>query len=130
VTVFDASAILAYLADEPGSETVAAALVHRGAISAVNWAEVLTRLAVAGISPDDPAARELVAGPDAPLTVIPFDEPHARETARLKTATSGVALSLGDRACLALARMRHATVLTTDRAWRSLKLKIKTVVIR
>jgi PIN domain nuclease of toxin-antitoxin system len=39
-------------------------------------------------------------------------------------------LSLGDRACLALAIQRRATVYTTDRVWKNLALDIEIQVIR
>jgi len=39
-------------------------------------------------------------------------------------------LSLGDRACVALAIDRKATVYTTDRIWKNLALGIKVEVIR
>jgi PIN domain nuclease of toxin-antitoxin system len=39
-------------------------------------------------------------------------------------------LSLGDRACLALAIRRKATVYTTDAAWKNLNLGIEVEVIR
>ena len=39
-------------------------------------------------------------------------------------------LSLGDRACLALAIQRKATVYTTDAAWKNLNLSIEVDVIR
>ena len=134
--VLDASAVLAYLRNEPGAAPVEAALARGAIMSAVNWAEVLARLATAGIGPDDPPVRLLVesggtsAALAGPLSVKPFDEPAARETARIKRATAGAPLSLGDRACLALAREAALPVLTTDRAWRSLKLKVKVVLVR
>ena len=42
--VLDASALLAYLRDEPGSHAVEAAWTARAIINAVNYAEVLSRL--------------------------------------------------------------------------------------
>jgi PIN domain nuclease of toxin-antitoxin system len=129
-TAFDASAILAYLRDESGADRVAEHLILGGVISAVNWAEVLARLVVGGGSLDDPAARALVSGAGAPVTVIPFDEVQARETARIKKRTTGVPLSLGDRACLALGRLRDLPVMTTDREWRKLRLGIRVVLVR
>jgi len=128
--VFDASAILAYLRDEPGAEPVAERLVLGGVISAVNWAEVLARLVSGGGSLDDPSARALVSGAGAPLMMFPFDEVQARETARIKKRTTGVPLSLSDRACLALGRLRDLPVMTTDREWRKLRLGVRVVVVR
>ena len=134
--VLDASAVLAYLKNEPGAQAVQTVLASGALISAVNWAEVLARLAAGGVSPDDPGIRLLVeaggapATSSAPLSVRPFDESAARETVRIKRASSGAPLSLSDRACLALGREAKLPVLTTDRAWRTLKLKVKIVLVR
>jgi ribonuclease VapC len=64
------------------------------------------------------------------LTMIAFDELHARETATIKKRTTGVLLSLSDRACLALGRLKDVPVMTTDREWRKLRLGIRVVVVR
>ncbi len=48
-TVLDASALLAYLQDEPGSEAVAAVLAE-SVLSSVNWAEVVQKAEAAGLS--------------------------------------------------------------------------------
>jgi ribonuclease VapC len=45
-------------------------------------------------------------------------------------ATKRYGLSLGDRACLALAIERKAKVYTTDRNWKNLDLGIAVEVIR
>ena len=45
-------------------------------------------------------------------------------------AAQSLGLSLADRTCLALGRLHRLPVLTTDRAWRSLRLPIKIDVIR
>ena len=130
MSVLDASAVLAFLGNEPGAERVAAALSQTCRISAVNWAEVLARRPNPRQSPDDSSLIQLVSGDDPLLRVVPFDEAHARETARIKTVTTGVPLSLADRACLALGVLDGLPVLTTDRVWRSLRLKVKVVVVR
>ncbi len=44
--VLDASALLAYVRDEPGAEVVDQALEQGAYVSAVNWAEALSKLAV------------------------------------------------------------------------------------
>ena len=48
----------------------------------------------------------------------------------LRPATKTLGLSLGDRVCLALAQDLDCPVLTADRAWESLTLGIKVVVVR
>jgi len=130
VTVLDASALLAFLNDEPGADRVAAALSRPCRISAVNWSEVLAHRPSSRHAADEPALAGLTTGNPALLSVVSFDDIHARETARLKAAATGVPLSLGDRACLALGRLERLPVMTADRVWRSLKLNVRIVVVR
>jgi len=59
-----------------------------------------------------------------------FDEEQARVAAELIGKTRPIGLSLGDRACLALAIERKAAVYTTDKAWKQLDLGIEVAVIR
>ena len=116
--VLDASALLAYLRDEPGAEAVSEAIAGGAAISTVNLAEVLGRVADRG---SDPAAlvqrmteRGLLGGA---IAVEPFTTADAVETARLRPLSREAGLSLGDRACLALARRLEVPALTADLAW-------------
>jgi len=116
--VLDASALLAYLGDEPGAEVVSEAIAGGAAISTVNLAEVLSHAAGRG---SDPAAlvermteRGLLGGA---IAVEPFNTADAVETARLRPLTRQAGLSLGDRACIALARRLDAPALTADLAW-------------
>jgi ribonuclease VapC len=128
--VLDASALLTVIYREPGRHLVAAALERGSLIGAVNWAEVLAKLIVAGGDPHEVTAMALPGGPFTRLTLVAFDDEQARESARLIRKTRGHGLSLADRAALALARVRRLPVLTTDRAWRSLGLPITIEVIR
>jgi ribonuclease VapC len=128
--VLDASALLAMLRHERGAERVAAVVSGGALISAVNWAEALSRLVQVGGDPHEVAAQALPRGEGGQLALVPYDDDQARETARLRPRTSSLGLSLADRAALALARLRGLPVLTTDRAWRSLRLSIKIEVIR
>lgn len=124
--VLDASALLAYLLDEAGAEAVEEALAQPALIGAVNLAEALAKLADAGQDPDD-----AVSGIAAlALEVVPFDEELAVETARLRPLTARAGLSLGDRACLALGRVRRLPVLTAEGAWRGLIPEIDVRVVR
>ena len=110
--VLDASALMCLVNGEPGAERVAAVL-PRAVISAVNLAEVGAKLNELGA--DAQTARALLA--QLHLTVVSLDEAAAFAAGALRTATRSHGLSLGDRACLALATQRGATALTADRAW-------------
>ncbi len=126
MTLLDASALLAYVLDEPGAEVVEEALADGGAIGTVNLAEVLTKLADVG---EDPRSAMDRLG-FLPLEVVPFDENLAVEVARLRPHTSAAGLSLGDRACLALGRRLGLRVLTSDGAWLGLVADLDIQLIR
>jgi PIN domain nuclease of toxin-antitoxin system len=123
--VIDASALLALLNDEPGAAVVRRA-IGRSAISAVNLAEVIGKIELAGMPHGDAVA--YVGG--LRLDVVPFDRDLAYRAGRLRPATRAAGLGLGDCACLALAEKRRATALTADRAWSGLDLGIKVRPIR
>ena len=121
--VLDASALLAYLGNEPGADVVAEAIAAGATISTVNLAEALTTLATRGADPaavvTQLAERGLL---DGAITVEPFTTADATEAARLRPLTRSAGLSLADRACLALARRLVREALTADRAWIGLGL--------
>jgi len=110
--VLDASAILAVLRGEKGAETVIASLTD-AAMSAVNLGEVVGALRRDGVSP----ARIQAMLEGFPAEVVAFDRDLAFDAGLLLPLTRAAGLSLGDRACLALARRLGARVLTGDRAW-------------
>ena len=116
--VLDASALLAHLRDEPGADVVAEAIASGAVISTVNLAEVFSRVADRG---DDPAklAAELIQSGllDGAITVESFTAADAIDAGRLRPLTRDAGLSLGDRACLALARRLDAPALTADTDW-------------
>ena len=113
--IYDASALLALVLDETGSEETLRHLGD-GAISAVNLAEVMSTLAQRGATADDLDA--LLA--DLPLKVLPFGSDEAKQAALLRPLTLANGLSLGDRACLAVAILQDARALSADRAWAAL----------
>jgi len=123
--VIDASALLALLNAEPGAGVVAEALPG-GVISAVNLSEVVAKLCGAGLPQE---AVEKVLGP-LDLQVEPFDEQQAYEAGLLRPATVNVGLSLGDRACLSLARKLGVEALTADKAWAELSIGTVIRIIR
>lgn len=129
--VLDASALLALLKGEPGAERVAEALERGAYLSAVNLAEVLSKLADWGEDPAEAQARmEQVGLLGAAVEVLPFTGEDALEVARLRALTRAYGLSFGDRACLALARRLGLPALTAERAWAELGLGIPVEVLR
>jgi PIN domain nuclease of toxin-antitoxin system len=130
-SVLDASALLAHLNDEEGADAVEAALVRGSAISAVNLAEVLSKLAELGEEPAnafDSLRRQGLFG--TKLSVLPVTEADAVKIAAMHGKTRVHGLSLGDRACLALALRLGLPAFTADRAWARLKVGVKVETIR
>jgi len=118
--VLDASALLAYLWQEPGHETVAQRIEQTTVMmSSVNLSEVLSRAADKGMGPSAMAALQAAL----PFEIIPFDRAQAQTAASLRPPTKALGLSLGDRACLALAIERQAVALTADRVWQALEIE-------
>jgi len=124
-TVVDASAVLAFILQETGAEAVAD-LRGSGVISTVNLAEVASRLVDLGYTRRkiDAALNDLF------LTVEPFGKADATQAALLRTSTRHVGLSLGDRACLALAMRERLPVLTGDRDWSKVDVGVDIRLIR
>jgi PIN domain nuclease of toxin-antitoxin system len=123
--VLDSSAILAVIFQEPGAQTVSD-LLDGGLLSSVNLAEAHTVLMLRGIPPDLIRDRLDEMG----CVVCLFGEEQAHLAGALVAQTHPYGLSLGDRACLALAIERNATVYTTDRTWKNLNLGIEVELIR
>jgi len=130
-TVLDASALLAYLNDEPGAAAVEQALTKGAYIGAANWAEVLSKVAESGGEPEvligELEARGVLGQTLEVLPLLPEDGPAI---ARLRPSTKPFGLSLGDRACLSLGLRLGLPVLTTDREWRKLILGVEVRVVR
>ncbi|SMD11243.1 PIN domain nuclease, a component of toxin-antitoxin system (PIN domain) [Fulvimarina manganoxydans] len=111
--VLDASAILCLLFSETGAKTVEARL-GEAMVSAVNYTEVLSKLIDRGLDPDE-AIRDFA---ELDMTIVPVSQDDAEEAARLRMMTQHMGLSLGDRYCLALAKLRGVPAMTTDQAWK------------
>lgn len=108
--VLDASALLCLLFDEPGADRVEQVL-QETLISAANLSEVVAKLIDRGLDGEEALAdlREL------DFEVVALDRGQAEVAGLLRAATRGAGLSLGDRACLALAQQRGMPALTADR---------------
>jgi ribonuclease VapC len=110
--VLDSSAILAVLNQETGAAAVEA-LLDEAIISTVNYAEVVAKLVERGsTSIQARSALQSIA-----LTTVDFDLALAQRTGVLRAETMKRGLSLGDRACLALAEREGLPALTGDRSW-------------
>ncbi len=123
--MLDASALMAVLREEPGAAAVEAVL-DDAAVSTVNLSEVQAKLVERG-TPAEIAWSWLV---DLDLDVVDFDALQAKVAGDLRALTRAGGLSLGDRACLALAQVRSLPVMTADRAWAGLEIGIEIRAVR
>lgn len=123
--VLDASALLALLHSEPGGEAVQD-LLERAAISTVNWTEVVQK-ALERKAETEGLRQDLEA---LGLRVLPFSADQAEQTARWREPTRSLGLSLGDRACLALAAHLRVPAVTADRVWKDLSLGVEIRLLR
>ena len=124
-TVLDASAILAVLNREPGADIVLASLAG-SVISAITLTEVVANLADRGA--DEISIRRTIG--QLGMRVIPFNDDRAYRAGLLRPLTRAQGLSLGDRACLALAQEYGLPALTSDRNWSRVTIDVDIRQIR
>jgi ribonuclease VapC len=126
IVILDASALLTHILREPGRDVLTRSILKVAAISAVNLAEVQSKLVRSGYDPE-------IAWSDA-TSLVRAVEPYTAEQAKIAGTlirqTHGQGLSLGDRSCLALAMVLNAPVYTTDQIWRNLNVGIPIHIIR
>ncbi len=123
--VLDSSVILALLKREPVIPSTLDKL--EGAVtSAISLCEVLTKQLEFGMW-HSPYADHLLGLLDR---IEPFTSVHARTASTLWPSTRHKGLSLGDRACLALALQLNADVYTADRAWAGIDTGCRIHLIR
>jgi PIN domain nuclease of toxin-antitoxin system len=116
--IFDSSAVLAFLLDEPGSETVRSDLPD-GRMSAVNAAEAMTVLVRNHMPASDARAALMNTG----LTILDFGlEQAVKSVELLSPQLRARGISLGDRACMAQALAEDLPVVTADRNWDGLSV--------
>ncbi len=124
--VLDSSAILAYLKQERGYETVRKAIQIGASMSAVNFSEVLTKVIEKGVEVDEVASRLLALG----VVTEPFTEADARQAAQIYPTTRALGLSMGDRACLSLSLRLGLSAITADTIWAKLGSPFRIVTLR
>lgn len=124
--VLDASALLALLHGEKGSEELTPELMSFSVACTVNLAEVHSKLVKNGVQPEDAWEAAIATVRE----VVPFTSEHARLAGGLVPHTRSLGLSLGDRACLAVGLELNVPVITADQSWKSLRLGIPIRVIR
>lgn len=126
--ILDASAVLSILKKEPRAERLLAVVGPSSIpyISAANLAEVVGKLGLEGA----PEADIRQALGSIPLNVVPFDASQAYAAGLMRPRTKDLGLSLGDRACLALAESLGAAAVTTDRLMGRADVGVEVRVIR
>jgi len=113
--VIDASALLAVLQKETGYLAVAPILMG-ASMSTVNLSEVLQKVEQKKLKIPNLVSNLQSLG----IEMVPFTSEQAELAAALWTVTSSFGLSLGDRACLALAQSRQAIAITADKSWENI----------
>jgi ribonuclease VapC len=124
--VLDASALIALFHEEPGSDKVAQAIDDGAVLSTVNLSEVASKLNELGT----PETLIQTAINVLELTLVDFNTELAYKVGLLRPLTKSAGLSLGDRACLALAQHLHLPALTTNRVWKDLLPDVTVQLIR
>ena len=124
--VLDASAVLAVISEERGADNVIQALRRGAVMSAVNYAEVISKLVERGLRRELARATVLNIG----IQILDFDIELADRVGELRPQTKSYGLSLADRACLALSERQGLPALTGDRKWSQFDLGIEVRIFR
>ena len=112
--LLDASAVIAFLAREPGADRVREWIRSgRAGIATVNLAEVAGQLVARGADPRAAERQCRLLG----LEFLPMDDGIAFLAAAMLPRTRPLGLSLGDRVCLATAQRHGVPAVTADRSW-------------
>lgn len=124
--VFDASALIALFAKEKGYDIIKKHLKD-AIISSVNIAEVYKYcIEIQNLTGDE--ARSLIKLAD--IKIVDFSEDQALITAELVHKTKQYGLSLGDRACIALAILRNHSIVTCDKIWQKVDVGVEFIMAR
>ena len=124
--MLDASALLAILNQEIGSEKLSPELLSISVSSTVNLAEVQAKLVRRGLRPGE--AWEATLSPVR--EAVSFNEEQAKLAGSLVSHTRPLGLSLEDRACLALGIALKAPIYTADQSGKTLKIGVAIHSIR
>ena len=125
LAVLDASALLTMLFQEPGATTVADVIAEGAAVSTVNLSEV-----AAALFRHQRDADHILRAVTTQVTVEPFTAEDALAAAALWAPSRAAGLSLGDRACLALAQRLGVPAVAADREWATVDLGITIQLVR
>lgn len=115
--VLDASAVLACIHEEPGSEVVKP-LLEFSMMSTVNLAESLSVLQRQNMTLEK--AWFIIS--DMVPNIMSFDTYQAKLVTKLQPYVKHKGLSLGDRSCITLGMILDAPIYTADKIWAKLHL--------
>lgn len=125
VVVFDSSAALAVIFREVAGDAIVD-LMEGALLSTVNLLEIHTKLLLTGSTESEARIRVR----QMQCEMCPLDVEQAGIASEMIQKTRPFGLSLGDRACLALAIQRKSPVYTADRAWQGLQVGVEINLIR
>jgi PIN domain nuclease of toxin-antitoxin system len=115
--VFDTSALRALYFNETGKKKVQRLIkIGHPLICSVNLCELFTKLLETGFETEEILESFEGLGFD----IVDFDFELATFAAELRVNTKHLGLSLGDRACLALASRENARAVTAEKVWATL----------
>lgn len=125
--ILDASALIAMLQKEKGAGKVAE-VIASARMCAVNYAEVVSHYAYLKM----PAVTIDAMLDPLPITIVPADGALSKIAGNLRALTASAGLSLGDRYCLALAKLDGLPAWTSDTQWNLVAkdVDVKVVQIR
>ncbi|CAM4427718.1 type II toxin-antitoxin system VapC family toxin [Paenibacillus alkaliterrae] len=126
VLVFDASAILALLYQEPGHEVVSKYLNTHSGLSAVNLAEIIGKTQPTGLAPNQLLSYLQLLG----VQIFDLNQDLAIQIGIMRMSAKPYGLSLGDLACMALGKQLACPVITADRAWKETDYGVEIILIR
>jgi PIN domain nuclease of toxin-antitoxin system len=129
--ILDASALIAFIRKEAGSEAVKNQIIKTESfISVVNLTEAKGKLVGAGDFTPQQVESELEQL-SALIEPLPYDLEQANLGAWWYARKNPYQLSLGDCACLGAAEARGLEVLTAEQRWKKLpNLRVKVILIR